>query len=188
MCSAPLRQRHGPPSLVRDQLGLRMIPHLMHPFPVLRHPTCPFDRLQRLLGAIGLEPPMSLQELRQEAQQDCHPQRTIQRGGVCLIFLAPLLRHLVEHRKEGIGSIGLILEKRVQLLLCERGTTSRPVLARHSASSSSPAALRQLRVNAHQLRSELLASRDKNPGAHTLQVTSGLRVTLNKVPHVAITA
>ena len=58
---------------------------------------------------------MSLQELRQEAQQDCHPQRTIQRGGVCLIFLAPLLRHLVEHRKEGIGSIGLILEKRVQL-------------------------------------------------------------------------
>ena len=30
-------------------------------------------------------------------------------------------------------------------LLCERGTTSRPSLARHSASSLSPAALRQLR-------------------------------------------
>ena len=53
--------------------------------------------------------------------------------------------------------------KRVQLLLCERGTTSRPSLARHSASSLSPAALRQLRVDAHQLRSELLASRDITP-------------------------
>ena len=51
--------------------------------------------------------------------------------------------------------------KRVQL--CERGTTSRPSLARHSASSLSPAALRQLRVDAHQLRSELLASRDITP-------------------------
>ena len=53
--------------------------------------------------------------------------------------------------------------KRVQLLLCERGTTSRPSLARHSASSLSPATLRQLRVDAHQLRSELLASRDITP-------------------------
>ena len=58
--------------------------------------------------------------------------------------------------------------KRVQLfLLCERGTTSRPPLARHSASSLSPAALRQLRVNAHQLRSELLASRDKRTPVRT---------------------
>ena len=55
---------------------------------------------------------MSLQELRQEAQQDGHPQRTIQRGGICLILLAPLLRHLVEYRKEGVGSIGLILESK----------------------------------------------------------------------------
>ena len=99
------------------------------------------------------------------AQQRCHP--------------GPQPRHS--------GAL-LLHQARPAFCFANAEQLRRPSLARHSASSSSPAALRQLRVNAHQLRSGTASKSRQNPGAHTLQVTSGLRVTLNKIQQVAITA